>query len=85
MAEVRISLTQRVAQLQLDDGRTLSFPVGIGRDETPTPIGTWHVVAHRQERQGDTTVEVLELHTPRTICLRGHPDLSSLGRACSGG
>lgn len=85
MARVRVSLRDRVATVWRDDGGMVTVPVGIGRPESPTPIGQWRIVAHRQEMSGGMVVDVLQLDAPGGICLRGHPDLESLGRSCSGG
>ncbi|HEY8416014.1 MAG TPA: L,D-transpeptidase [Thermaerobacter sp.] len=82
---VQVSLRDRTATVWHDDGTTVVVPVGIGRPETPTPAGRWRVLERRQEVMDGIAVDVLVLDAPGHICLRGHPDLASLGRACSGG
>ncbi|WP_324715290.1 L,D-transpeptidase [Carboxydochorda subterranea] len=82
---VRVSLRERAATVWPDDAGPVTFSVGVGRPASPTPVGQWHVIERRQEVAGGTVVDVFVLDAPGHICLRGHPDLASLGRASSGG
>ncbi|MBX6377885.1 MAG: L,D-transpeptidase [Clostridia bacterium] len=68
-----------------DEKGVASFPVGVGLPASPTPPGRWAVKARYAVDPAGGGGPVLELTTPRMICLRGTEDLASLGRAASGG
>lgn len=58
------------------------FPVGVGRSDTPTPLGIWELAP--KTFLGDPDV-VASLSTPSLVCLRETHEIDSIGAAMSGG
>jgi lipoprotein-anchoring transpeptidase ErfK/SrfK len=96
--EVRVDLSSRTAQL-LRDGRTeRRWPVGVGRDGTPTPTGRFYITAKLRPPQISSVYgawalgisgysDVLEQFGTGDgqIALHGTSDLGDLGQEVSNG
>lgn len=59
-----------------------SFRVGVGRRETPTPLGRWHLWVNSPAYD---PARIAVLSTPRRICLRETDALETLGKPASSG
>lgn len=59
-----------------------SFPVAVGRRETPTPLGRWHLWVNTPPYD---PARIAVLFTPRLVCLRETDALETLGQPASGG
>ncbi len=81
---MHLIVNRRDHLLEVRDGSVLvaQFPVGLGRQESPTPNGLWTLTVGALPEDPDV---VATLSTGSLTCLRATEDLGSLGRDASGG
>jgi L,D-transpeptidase ErfK/SrfK len=84
--EIVIDLSSRRLYLR-QNGRTVrSFPVGIGRPETPTPLGRWLIVQKAMNPGGVFGARWMRLSVPwGGFGIHGTNDPSSIGQVVSHG
>ncbi|NMP23957.1 L,D-transpeptidase [Sulfobacillus harzensis] len=81
---MRFVLRRQAARLEVYDGdyQVATFVVGVGKPDSPTPVGHWQLLKSRPDDDPD---RIAVLTTSRLICLRETRDLESLGTPASGG
>ena len=84
----RIVIRRSRAQLRLnkDNGTCLTFPVGIGRPDSPTRIGTFKIIGKELGVSRSTGTRTIYIAMPGKICgIFGTAQARAVGRATTSG
>lgn len=83
--QIAISLQQKELHLIQSDAQEYRFPIAIGKPETPTPKGTWHVQNKKiLSDPGPFGTHWIGLNLPG-YGIHGTNQTNSIGTAASGG
>lgn len=81
-----IDIDRRTLSLYFDGALYATFPVAVGKPESPTPIGDWHIAAKDRNWGTGFGSRFLKLDVPwGTYGIHGTNKPWSIGRAMSGG
>lgn len=84
----RIVIERSKAQLTLekDDGTTLTFPVGVGRPDLPTQLGTFKIIGKELGAKRSTGTRTIYVAMRGRICgIFGTAQARAVGRATTSG
>ena len=83
-SHIYISLSNRSLHLYQDEQLVNEYPVGIGKPETPTPIGQYNIIEkidNPPEGMGSRWMRLSVINS----CIHGTNEPSSIGGLVSGG